>query len=52
MDMVTAAMQPLYQQIDEQNRKYMHQLFNRTGKVQQDDEDTDIVFGRNNDEAI
>lgn len=49
MDMITAAMQPFHDQLakcDEQNRREMLELFNHTGPVQQDDKDTDIVFGR------
>ena len=48
MDMISAAMQPFYDQLkrEEQNRLEMLKLFHQTGRVERDDEDTDIVFGR------
>lgn len=54
MDMITAVMQPFYEQIkrEEQNRKEMLGLFNQTGRVERDDEDTDIVFGRTGNETL
>lgn len=55
MDMITAAMQSFYEQYakrDERNRRDMLELFNQTGRVESDEKDTDIVFGRNANETV
>ncbi len=55
MDMVIAAMRPFYEQLakrDDHNRREMQKLFDRTSPVRQDDRDTDIVFGRVNNETL
>lgn len=55
MDIVLSSMDYFYKKLaenDEKNRREMRDLFEQTGKVEQDEKETDIVFGRASNEII